>query len=434
MHSKIVLPAFEVPIKHEVDVLVVGGGPAGVAAAVCASRMGVETLLVERYSYLGGLATGAMVLQMNDMCDDDEIVIAGVVNEFEDRMRKFGGILSPSKEELFKSSTNLHEKWIWWGVLEKYGVPNPDKVIHRPIIDVENMKYVCQLMMIDAGVKIKFHSIFTKALVEGNQVTGAIFFSKEGYYGVKAKIIIDATGDGDVFSSAGAEYNKGNYIITTSHFMANVDTQKLQNFSKNDPKNWAEIYNQTKEIYGLSWSQWMFLTVNPGEIWCDCPHFAGKDALSIDQLTEIEIEGRERIWKALTFLKKNMPGFEEAYISKVGDQTGVRQSRLLVGEYVLTSNDINKKVRFKDSIGRGGRYTYPYRSLVPIKLDGLLAVGRHFSVKPSAQARAREWPPCMVTGQAAGVAASIALSKGVQVRDISIDELQIKLGEQGVIL
>lgn len=434
MTITISIPSVNVPVIAEVDVLVIGGGIAGVASAVCASRGGARTILVERYAYLGGLATGAMVLQMNDMCDGDEVVIAGIVNELIDRLDKLGGVIKPELEELFKSNETLHNKWKWFGVLEKYGTPFPDKVIYRPIIDVECTKFALQQLIEDSGVKVKYHSTFTKALVTDNVIDGAVFYSKEGYYAIKAKVIIDATGDGDVFTSAGAEYAKGNFIITTSHFIGNVDTEMLKRFSKENPDRFEEINDQVRSIYGLSWLQWMFFTVNPGVVWCDCPHFKKKDGLNIEHLTEIEFEGRRRIWAALKFVRENLPGFENAYIAKVGDQTGIRQTRLLVGEHVMTTHDINNKVRFEDSVGRGGRYTYPYRSLVPIKMDGLLAVGRHFSVRPSAQVQAREWPPCMVTGQAAGTAAALALTRGVKLRDIDIKELQQKLLDQGVIL
>ena len=434
MTITISVPSIDVPIIDEVDVLVIGGGIAGVASAVCAARFGTKTMLVERYAYLGGLVTGAMVLQMNDMCDDNEVVIAGLANELIDRLDSLGGVVKPAADDLFKSSPALYDKYKWWGALEKYGEAYPDKVLYRPIVDVECTKYALQQLVEEAKVKVRYHSIFTNAITEGDTITGAVFYSKAGYYAVKAKIVIDATGDGDVFTGAGAEYARGNFIITSSHFMGNVDTEAMQLYSKEDPEQFKEINKQVREIYGVSWLEWMAFTVNPGVVWCDCPHFTKKDGLSIEDLTEVEFEGRRRIWKALNFLRRNMPGFENAYIAKVGDQTGVRQTRLLVGEYVMTSIDIKNKVRFKDSVGRGGKYTYPYRSLVPIKLDGLLAVGRHFSVKPSAQVQAREWPPCLVTGQAAGTAAALALSRGVRLRDVDISELQQKLLDQGVIL
>jgi hypothetical protein len=434
MTITITVPSYEVPIVDDVDVLVVGGGVAGIAAAVCASRGKAKTLLVERYAYLGGLVTGAMVLQMNDMCNENEIVIAGIVDELQNRLEKLGGLIKPESPDWFQSSEKLYKEWYWWGVLEKYGAQFPDRVIYRPIIDVESTKFACQQMLTESGVKVRLHSTFTKALVENNKCVGAIFFSKSGYYAIKAKIVIDATGDGDVFASAGADYEKGIYLITTSHYIGNVDTETLRLFAEEYPNKFDEISEEVRKIYGLSWRQWMFFTPDRSVVWCDCPHFIKKDGLNIEHLTEIEFEGRRRIWKALEYVKGNLPGFKNAYISKVGDQTGVRQSRLLIGEYVLTMRDINLKTRFKDSIGRGGKYTYPYRSLVPKTNDGLLVAGRHFSVKPHAQVYAREWPPCMVTGQAAGTAAALALACNIEVREIDINQLQRKLIEQGAIL
>ena len=176
------------------------------------------------------------------------------------------------------------------------------------------------------------------------------------------------------------------------------------------------------------------LTADPAVVWCNRPHMHGYDGIDVEHLTYLEIEGRKRIWKVLDFVRKNYPGFENAYVSRTGDQIGVRKTRLLAGEYMLTLDDIRNGVRFEDTVGRGKGYYYPYRCLVPMTVDNLLVPGRHCSIESVAQRQARQWPPCMVTGQAAGTAAAMALESGVKVRNLDIPALQRRLKNQGVIL
>jgi len=426
----------EAPVVADVDVLVVGGGPAGVAAAVCAARHGANTMLVERYGYLGGLATGALVVLLDDMYHNDEITVAGILDELQDRLESLGGLVRPPKEEWFKASPELHRKWHMWPFLDQQGGKGkePFPVVYRSVMDIETAKYVLFQMVEEAGVKLRLHSWCTSALTEGNEIKGAVLVSKSGYQAVNARVVIDTTGDGDVFASAGAEFVHGRYMISVPHYMGNVDTARAVKFVEEHPEDAMMLDKEVKRIYGGSWGNWWRLTADPTVVWCNCPHMQGYDAIDVEHLTQLEVEGRKRIWKALDFVRKNYPGFENAYISRTGDQIGVRQSRLLVGEYTLTLDDVRKGVRFEDTVGRGKGYYYPYRCLVPKNVDNLLVAGRHCSVESVAQRQTREWPPCMVTGQAVGTAAALALESGVKVRDVDIPTLQGRLEDQGVIL
>jgi hypothetical protein len=434
MNKTVILPAQEIPVIDQVDVLVVGGGPAGVSAAVCAARKGAHTMLVDRYGYLGGLVTGAMVILLDDMYHEDQITVAGIVSELQDRLQSLGGLIRPEKEDIFQTIPELYKKWNWWGLVEGWGNKEIAPVVYRSSFDVEICKQVLFQMVEEAHVKLRLHSWCTAAITEDNQVKGAIFFSKSGYQAVEARIVIDTTGDGDVFSSAGAEFAHGEYLISTPHFISNVDTEKVRKFFEEEPDAARELDRQVRQIYGASWNRWFYPTINPGVVWCDCPHFTGFDAINVEHLTHLEIEGRKRAWEVLEFVRKNYPGFEKANILHTACQIGIRQSRLLKGEYILTVDDIRSHTRFEDRVGRGGGYTYPYRSLLPRKIDNLLVAGRHFSADPIAQRAAREWPPCMVTGQAAGTAAALAISRNVKARDVDISELQRTLLEQGVLL
>jgi hypothetical protein len=434
MSDTVSVPGREVPVVANVDVLVIGGGPAGVAAAVCAARRGAETMLVERYGYLGGLATGAMVIMLNDMCFENEITVAGIVDELQDRLSRLGGLVRPPREDWFQHAPEVRRKWYWWGLLDGWGRQSSAPVVYRSILDVETGKVAFFDMVTEARVRLRLHSWCVSALMEGNRICGAVLFSKSGYQAVKARVVIDASGDGDVFASAGAAFTHGSYLVSVPHYMANVDSERVLRFTEEHPDEAEELNRQVRRLYGASWLEWFWLTTNPGTLWCNCPHFKDYDGLDVDHLTQLEVEGRKRIWQVLAFVREHYPGFENAYISRTADQIGVRQTRLLAGEYVLTSADIRERVRFPDTVGRGGGYYYPYRSLLPKEIDNLLVVGRHMSISPPAQKAAREWPPCMVTGQAAGTAAALALEKGALVRDVPMPELQDRLRYQGVIL
>jgi len=166
-------------------------------------------------------------------------------------------------------------------------------------------------------------------------------------------------------------------------------------------------------------------------VWCNCPHMPGLDGLKVEDLTRAEMQGRKHIGALLEFVRAHMPGFERCYLVDVAPQTGVRQTRLLAGEYVVDKEDLAARTRFADTIARGRDYTTPYRALLPRNVENLLVAGRHYSATPSAQKISREIPPCMAMGEAAGVAAAMALDAGVRVRDVDVAALQKKLRAQG---
>jgi hypothetical protein len=391
-------------------------------------------MLVERYGYLGGLATGSLVIAMEDMHNGEEITVGGLVSEYQERMEAAGGLVRPEPHEWLQSSEELYEKWYWYGLLYGWGRQRPAQVDYGALIDVETSKYVMFKMMQEAGVTLRLHSWCTTALAEDHAVTGVVTMSKSGLQAIRARVVIDTTGDGDVFASAGAEFTHGQYLISISHFMANVDTEKMIRFAEENPEEAEALNREMRRIYKGSWREWFWLSARPGVVWCDCPHIKGYDGLDVEHLTYLEQEGRDRIWEALSFARENYPGFENAFISHTADQIGVRQTRLLQGEYTVTVEDVRDSVRFDDTVGRGKAYYYPYRSFVPKEVENLLVAGRHASFEPAAQRVAREWPPCMVTGQAVGTAAALALDSNVRVREVDIPRLQRILKEQGAIL
>jgi hypothetical protein len=278
---------------------------------------------------------------------------------------------------------------------------------------------------------LRLHSWFARALVEDGRIKGVICETKAGREAILGDIVIDATGDLDVAASAGAPHVKGSYIMTTVFRLGGVDTDAADRFEFAEPAAFVELDKQAKKAIGNSWAHWWLKTPLPGVVWCNCPHMPGLDGLKVEDLTHAEIQGRKHIAKLLDYIRGHMPGFEHCYLVDVAPQTGIRQTRLLEGEYVLNKEDLAQRTRFADAVARGRDYTVPYRTMLPKHVENLLVAGRHYSATPSAQKISREIPPCMAMGEAAGVAAAMALDSGVSVRDVDVKALQQKLRAQG---
>jgi glycine/D-amino acid oxidase-like deaminating enzyme len=427
-------PAREVPVVAEADVVVVGGGPAGIAAAVAAARNGAQALIVERYGYLGGLAAGGMVLLLDDMCDRAGRTVGGIGHEIVERMVAAGGCVVPPLEECFQQNEDLWWKWARWGFEDFYARLHPHPTTYGASFDPEVWKQVSHEMSLEAGVALRLHSWFSRALVEDGRMRAVIVETKDGRQAVAGRLFVDATGDGDVFAGAGAPHIKGAYMMTLVHRLADVDVDRVVRFEREHPDEARALNQGVKQIFGGSWDLWWLRTPRDGVVWCNTPHLHGLDGLRVEDLTKLEVEARRRFVRAAAWLRERFPGFERAYILDAAPQAGVRQTRLLQGEYVLTKEDIVERRTFPDVIGRGRDYYMPYRSLLPVSVDGLLVAGRHYSATPEAQKISREIPPCMVMGEAAGTAAAMAVAAQVEPRHVNVGELQERLAAQGAIL
>lgn len=428
-------PARRTTVVDEAEVVVVGGGSAGVAAAVAAARNGAETLLLERYGYLGGDATGAMVIVLDDMTDGQQVTVGGLAQEVIDRLDAMGAAVYPPEEDCYRPSQAAWDRWRSWGFMDLYArVPAPKPIVYAVAFDPEAFKMASLDMVREAGVRLRLHSSVVGSIVEDGTVRGVIVETKAGRQAILGRIVIDASGDGDVFATAGAGYVHQGYRLTVVHRFANVDIDTVERWERERPEDARQVNTEIKRIYGGSWDQWWLRTVRDGVVWCNCPHFDGLDGLKVEDLTTVETDGRTRIREALAFARANVPGFQRAYLLDTGASAGVRQTRLLKGEYVLTKGDVSGHRRFDDCIGRGRDYYMPYRSLVPKEIDGLLVAGRHYSATPEAQRMSREIPPCQVMGQAAGTAAAHAVRASVEPRRVPVPALQRTLVEQGAIL
>jgi glycine/D-amino acid oxidase-like deaminating enzyme len=426
--------ARETPVIADTDVLVVGGGPAGVCAAIAAARSGARVILTERYPHLGGLASGGQVIVLDDMADLHEKTVGGLSDEIVERLDALGGAVYPPREDQFVSSEAAWRRWGRWGLQDNYARTKPKTITYAVAFDPEALKYISLQMVASAGVQLRLHSLFVASIVEDGVIRGGIFETKSGRQAIQANVVVDASGDGDVFASAGADFELGTYIMTVVHRFANVDVERAIAWEHAHAEEYARLDKEIKAIYGGSWEHWWLRTTIEGVVWCNCPHIPNLNALSVEDQTYVEYEARKRIFAALEFARKNLPGFERAKLVDTAPQLGVRQTRLLRGEYVLTKQDVLGRRWFEDRIGRGRDYYYPYRTLLPVGVDGLLVAGRCFSATSEAQKMSREIPPMFVVGQAAGVAAALSVRQGITPRQIDVTELQHALRAQGALL
>lgn len=419
-----------IPVVAQSDVVVVGGGAAGVTAAVSAARNGLSVTLLERYHHLGGMASGGMVLVLDDMINGKEIVVSGIVDEFVERMQKEGMAVVPPEEDRY-ASDDMYRKWARWGVHDFHQAQKPQPIVYACAFDPDAWKRTSLDLIRENNINLRLHSWFSDAIVEDGAVKGVVCQTKMGRQAIRGDIVIDTTGDCDVAMAAGADFTTGQYIVTTVFRLANVDTDEAERFEYEEPEEFAKINRQARRIIGGAWEMWWLKTPIPGVVWCNCPHMPGYDGVSVEDLTKAEYEGRERMMGLYEYVREHMPGFKNSHMLGAAEQVGVRTTRMLKGEYVVTKDDIVNRRYFEDTVCRGRDYYTPYRALLPRKVDQLIIAGRHYSAEPEAQKRSREIPPCMVQGEVAGIAAALALQEDIAIRDVDYRKIQQQMRAQG---
>ena len=393
-------PERQIPVLAETDVLVIGGGPAGTAAAIAASRTGAETYLVERYNHLGGLWTGGLVLPLLsthavDKHKRNKQVIYGIGGEIAKRLADLGMSIN----------------------------------IENPTVDPEAAKYILEEMIRESGVKMLYHTWGTNVIMDGNEIKGVFVESKSGRMAILAKVVIDCTGDGDIFKLAGDNFDVMNYAIGLVHRLGNVDRidTKKSGYVKMD-------IGQPTPLPGVNW-------VN---MWGK----ENQNALDVKNLSQLQMDYRKEIWESVQKIRQT-PGHDEVFLLDTASQLGVRMSRILDGEYKLTLEDTMTFRSFADVIGVSGAWTsilykgkkvpknerplwqIPYRSLLPRKTDNLLVAGRCFCFEKELVEDTRIIGTCLITGHGAGVAAGLAVKDKERVRNINVKRLKETLQHQG---
>lgn len=406
------------PLK-EVDVLVCGGGPAGVAAALMAARGGATTLLVERYGRLGGAAVNNLVNPL------------------------MGGVASPLAAEI---SRRFAESGGDYGTLD----------------------LVYAEMLQEAGVSILLHSWAFEAVRQGNRVTGVRFLSKQGIYEIRAKITVDATGDGDVAALAGAEYEQGRegdgrlQPMTIMFWLGGIDKSvgllcgsEEEAMQVRVPEGiWHDVVHQ-----GIARGELppnvgiirVYEANRPGERCINATQVNGVDGTNVEDLTRAELEGRRQALQVRNFMRKHAPGYENCFVSQMPQSIGVRETRRFLGLNYLSREDLVAGRKWDTAVVRDANfvidihnpagpgqahgfaekakpYDIPYGCLVPRTVDGLLLAGRCISGSHEAHASYRVQRIVQAIGAAAGAAAAIATAQRLQPRDVPVNEIQDRLG------
>lgn len=431
--------ATEIAVFHEADVIVVGGGPAGIGAAVAAARAGADTVLVERYGHLGGMATGGLVILIPHMSGDSgEQQIMGICQEWIDRLDAAGGAIHPDRSELGSSDPAVLAKW-----QDYFSCVVNDRIRQSVYLDPEKLKYVLNDMVEESGLKLFLHSWGCKAITEGNEVKGVIFESKQGRQAILGKVVIDCTGDGDIMASSGAGFDGAldgelrSAMLAVVFRMGNVDFRKFCDFRTNHPEQWKDI---TSRIFALGDFRLLPYPTDRNDVMWFNNWIPGRSCLDIEDITWTEVNVRKVMRQTQKIMQKEVPGFENCFVLDTASQLGTRGSRRLDGEYKVTLKDVSSGKTYEDTI------TYfpslqleekplihiPYRSLVPKNIEGLLVAGRCYSSDGPANNMTNLIPHCVAMGEAAGAAAALAINAGVPVRQVDISDLQGHLRNQGV--
>ncbi len=458
--QEVIEPERHIPVICKTDVVIVGGGPAGVTAALAAQRLGVDVLIIEQHGCLGGLMTSGFVTK------PQAPVIGGIPEEIFDRAQMLGG-----------SRGNI-----------RYRLKDGSYTYFMSPIDPEIMKRVVFEKLEEASVGLLLHSLAVGYIQENKEGEGIIIESKSGRQAVLAEVIVDTTGDADVAAWAGAPYCIGrprdniSQPMTMMFKMGNVDLNQVADYANanlddftftffpegpglipNDQQQLNMIFEGFHRLQAKAYETEGYISprqgfniktgLGTGNVFINATRINKGSALDINDLTQAEIKVRKQITMFVLFLQKYVPGFQDAYLSATPTEIGVRESRRIIGKYVLTLTDILSRVQFHDVIAKGfgvidihepgGRelyfeaieeYQIPFRCLLPQNIDNVIVAGRCISCDHESLGTIRTIPTCMYTGQAAGVAAALTVYQGVRLSTLNVTSVQEALiGQKAVI-
>jgi len=447
-----------IDVIAEPDVLVIGAGPAGIGAAIASARNGAKTMLVERYGFIGGNLTIAMVNPFFTFHDiHGRQVIRGIAGELVERLVKLNLSDGHTTDLTFDNAS-------------------------MTTFDPEGMKIVLLRMVKEAGVDLLLHSHVAGAIRKDNKVEAVIIESKSGRQAILPKYVIDCSADADIVHKVGAPFVKGRkedglmQPVTLFYRIGGVNDWALRNWMKQnrsllkDSPTDEEIDSQ-KALAFLGMKELIKLAVEKGDfpqnaaprilfyqltqrdqVAVNVTRLQGIDGTNVFDLTRAELETREQAWGVYEFLKKNVGGFENSYILDTGVQVGVRETRHIIGDYELTEDDVLNGQSFEDGIACGtfaidihppqgeqqvfsgsGKKVYeiPYRCLLPLEIDNLLVAGRCICATHAAFGSARVMATGMAMGQGAGVAAALAVQNNLSTRQVDVKKIRATLIEQG---
>jgi 2-polyprenyl-6-methoxyphenol hydroxylase-like FAD-dependent oxidoreductase len=456
IETEFITKTWDIPLRASVDVAVIGGGSAGVAAASAAARNGASTILVERYGFLGGTSTAGMVgpFMTSYTPDGQRQLVAGLFQEVIDRMVAMGGAVDPSTTEAGSA----------WGSFIELGHANVTP------FHVESLKMAALEMVCDSGAQIRFHTSFVDVIVDGERISDIVILDKAGLGLLRPKVVIDTSGDGDIAAKAGAPFEVGRredgrmMPVTLFLTIGNVDDDRVVDWMREHEKLhpgerlFECIVKQARETGDWTLER-EFLNIyrepTPGQWRVNTTRVQNIDGTNPDDLSRAEVESRRQAWDLIRFFRSHCPGLENTQLLATGSQVGVRETRHILGDYVLNGQDVLEGRKFADGIaqcsypidihdpqGPRGRlegihadhYEIPYRCLVPRQVSNLLVAGRPISADHEGAASARVIPPCYATGQAAGTAASLSLQQSVSPREVDIEHLRKTLQEQGAVV
>ncbi|MBU9712717.1 FAD-dependent oxidoreductase [Evansella tamaricis] len=444
--------------EEKFDVVVAGGGPSGIMAAIAAARSGAKTMLVERYGFLGGMATNALVGPLQTFHAGEKQIAKGLGEEAIQRLKKIGGTPGHVKDMI--------------GF-----VPTVTPV------DVEKLKFVYQEMVEESGVHLQLHTVVTGVQLGTDSNLEALhLYNKSGHFQVEGKAFVDCTGDGDVVHYSGVPYEKGRpkdglaQPMSMMFRMGKVDLEQVKAYMKENVDDFVladewedapfvavsgffKLVEKGKKDGNLKVERdrvLFFELPNEGEISVNMTRVIRYDATDGQALSQAEVISRRQVMEVVQFLQEYIPGFKESILINCGTQIGVRESRRIIGEYILTGEDLINGKKFEDCIALGSYpidihapdgdelnviemepgtiYDIPYRSILNNKVRNLLVAGRCLSATHEALASARVTPTAMLVGQAAGTAAAMAAKAGVLPREVDIKSLQESLRKQGCYL
>lgn len=442
MIKKIVEKEREIEVKGEYDVIVVGGGPAGIAASIAAKRGGAKTILVERYGFLGGMATAGMVGSFCGFFTTGSLkkmIVGGIANKI---------------IELLKHHNAVSEK----------SISRVDPRIASMRFNPEIFKFVVEDLISKNDIELLFHTLAVEIIwsERSNNLSGIVIENKSGRFALLGKIIIDATGDADIAFKAGVPFEVGDkagktQALTTMFRLINVDIEKMKDLTLQEVRRRLESALQTGE-YRITRIEGIINPALPiGIVSANITCVSDISALNSWQLTKAEIEGRRQALEYIKVFRHYLPGFENAELSCFAPQIGIRETRRIQGDYILDEQDVIKGRKFEDAICLGAwpieihnpekhliewkflekeddYYTIPLRSILPKNVENLIVVGRCISATHEAQASIRVIAQAFGTGEAAGLIASESISSKSSPREVRIDRIKKELIRQGAIL